>query len=99
MEATSTLTNILSARAMSAKLIGTQGGQLQLPFRMSFHPTSSHAHVRIANMSNVLSVPIHTTSFVPCMTLFTKDLEASQMAPMSCIRVRFGRNTTCKAAE
>jgi len=39
------------------RIAGTQGGQLQLPSRMSFRPTSSHAHVRIADMSNVLSVP------------------------------------------
>ena len=38
------------------RIAGTQDGQLQLPFRMSFHPTSSHAHVRIANISDVLSV-------------------------------------------
>ncbi|DBA88415.1 TPA: hypothetical protein ACH3X2_004906 [Trebouxia sp. C0005] len=39
------------------RIAGTQGCQLQLPFRMSFRPTSSHAHVRIADMPNVLSVP------------------------------------------
>lgn len=39
------------------RIAGTQGGQLQLPFRMSFRPTSNRAHVRIAGMPSVLSVP------------------------------------------